>query len=543
MEETELENTTICGAVLKDMYLTGAALLEKNRAYIDSLNVFPVPDGDTGTNMSMTMQSAAREIQNCKSDSVSDVASAASLGALKGARGNSGVILSQIFRGFARALSGKEEMTAEDFSIALTAGSEAAYKAVMKPKEGTMLTVARMMAEAVAEEAKTGANLYKLIDIMIEKGEEALRLTPELLPVLKEAGVVDSGGKGLITILRGFKMVIDGEDVDEYVIAPQPEESTRISSDEGADLEVLGDIEFGYCTEFFIIHLDESFSETDLDKLREKLMKIGDSVVIAHDGDFIKVHVHSNCPGKIIQLALRLGEVDRIKIENMREQNRQLMDEIKRNEKENAVVAVSISDGIDEVYKAIGINHLIQGGQTMNPSIESIAKAIRKANARNVFVLPNNSNIIMAAQQAAALVDRNVIVVPTKTMMQGISAALAYSDDVDVDTNVERMSTAIQNMLSGSVTYAVRDTQFNGTKINQGDIIGLLDNTITQVGTSVDAVAVSLLCEMIDKKDEEAMATIFYGEGADAVNAKYPDVEISVQYGGQPLYYYYFSVE
>ena len=552
MEETELENTTICGAVLKDMYLTGAALLEKNRAYIDSLNVFPVPDGDTGTNMSMTMQSAAREIQNCKSDSVSDVASAASLGALKGARGNSGVILSQIFRGFARALSGKEEMTAEDFSIALTAGSEAAYKAVMKPKEGTMLTVARMMAEAVAEEAKTGANLYKLIDIMIATGEEALRLTPELLPVLKEAGVVDSGGKGLITILRGFKMVIDGEDVDEYVIAPQPEESTRISSDEGADLEVLGDIEFGYCTEFFIIHLDESFSETDLDKLREKLMKIGDSVVIAHDGDFIKVHVHSNCPGKIIQLALRLGEVDRIKIENMREQNRQLMDEIKRNEKENAVVAVSISDGIDEVYKAIGINHLIQGGQTMNPSIESIAKAIRKANARNVFVLPNNSNIIMAAQQAAALVDRNVIVVPTKTMMQGISAALAYSDDVDVDTNVERMSTAIQNMLSGSVTYAVRDTQFNGTKINQGDIIGLLDNTITQVGTSVDAVAVSLLCEMIDKKDEEAMATIFYGEGADesnaqavadAVNAKYPDVEISVQYGGQPLYYYYFSVE
>ena len=552
MEETELENTTICGAVLKDMYLTGAALLEKNRAYIDSLNVFPVPDGDTGTNMSMTMQSAAREIQNCKSDSVSDVASAASLGALKGARGNSGVILSQIFRGFARALSGKEEMTAEDFSIALTAGSEAAYKAVMKPKEGTMLTVARMMAEAVAEEAKTGANLYKLIDIMIEKGEEALRLTPELLPVLKEAGVVDSGGKGLITILRGFKMVIDGEDVDEYVIAPQPEESTRISSDEGADLEVLGDIEFGYCTEFFIIHLDESFSETDLDKLREKLMKIGDSVVIAHDGDFIKVHVHSNCPGKIIQLALRLGEVDRIKIENMREQNRQLMDEIKRNEKENAVVAVSISDGIDEVYKAIGINHLIQGGQTMNPSIESIAKAIRKANARNVFVLPNNSNIIMAAQQAAALVDRNVIVVPTKTMMQGISAALAYSDDVDVDTNVYRMSAAIQSMLFGSVTYAVRVTQFNGTKINQGDIIGLLDNTITQVGTSVDAVAVSLLCEMIDKKDEEAMATIFYGEGADessaqagagAVNAKDPDVEISVEYGGQPLYYYYFSVE
>ena len=547
-----MENTTICGAVLKDMYLTGAALLEKNRAYIDSLNVFPVPDGDTGTNMSMTMQSAAREIQNCKSDSVSDVASAASLGALKGARGNSGVILSQIFRGFARALSGKEEMTAEDFSIALTAGSEAAYKAVMKPKEGTMLTVARMMAEAVAEEAKTGANLYKLIDIMIEKGEEALRLTPELLPVLKEAGVVDSGGKGLITILRGFKMVIDGEDVDEYVIAPQPEESTRISSDEGADLEVLGDIEFGYCTEFFIIHLDESFSEADLDKLREKLMKIGDSVVVAHDSDFIKIHVHSNCPGKILQLALRLGEIDRIKIENMREQNRELLANMKKNEKENALVAVSISDGIDEVYKAIGVNNLISGGQTMNPSIDSITKAIRRANARNVFVLPNNSNIIMAAQQAAAISDRNVIVIPSKTMMQGLSAALAYSDDVDVETNTERMTAAIKQVLSGSVTYAVRDTQFNGEKISQGDIIGLLDNVITKVGTSVDSVAVELLCSMIENKGDDCMATIFYGEGADedsaqavadAVNEKYPDAEITVQYGGQPLYYYYFSVE
>ena len=547
-----MENTTICGAVLKDMYLTGAALLEKNRAYIDSLNVFPVPDGDTGTNMSMTMQSAAREIQNCKSDSVSDVASAASLGALKGARGNSGVILSQIFRGFARALSGKEEMTAEDFSIALTAGSEAAYKAVMKPKEGTMLTVARMMAEAVAEEAKTGANLYKLIDIMIEKGEEALRLTPELLPVLKEAGVVDSGGKGLITILRGFKMVIDGEDVDEYVIAPQPEESTRISSDEGADLEVLGDIEFGYCTEFFIIHLDESFSEADLDKLREKLMKIGDSVVVAYDSDFIKIHVHSNCPGKIPQLALRLGEIDRIKIENMREQNRELLANMKKNEKENALVAVSISDGIDEVYKAIGVNNLISGGQTMNPSIDSITKAIRRANARNVFVLPNNSNIIMAAQQAAAISDRNVIVIPSKTMMQGLSAALAYSDDVDVETNTERMTAAIKQVLSGSVTYAVRDTQFNGEKISQGDIIGLLDNVITKVGTSVDSVAVELLCSMIENKGDDCMATIFYGEGADedsaqavadAVNEKYPDAEITVQYGGQPLYYYYFSVE
>ena len=547
-----MENMTIGGAMLKEMFLTGAALLEKNRAYIDSLNVFPVPDGDTGTNMSMTMQSAVKEIQNCKGTNVSDIAAAASLGALKGARGNSGVILSQILRGFARALSGKEEMAPENFAAALTTGTEAAYKAVMKPKEGTMLTVARMMAEAVTREANEGANLYKLIDVMIDEGARALLLTPELLPVLKEAGVVDSGGKGLVTILRGFKMVIDGEEVDEYVPAPQQNTAEITGNEEGADLEALDDIEFGYCTEFFIIHLDESFSEADLDKLREKLMKIGDSVVVAHDSDFIKIHVHSNCPGKILQLALRLGEIDRIKIENMREQNRELLANMKKNEKENALVAVSISDGIDEVYKAIGVNNLISGGQTMNPSIDSITKAIRRANARNVFVLPNNSNIIMAAQQAAAISDRNVIVIPSKTMMQGLSAALAYSDDVDVETNTERMTAAIKQVLSGSVTYAVRDTQFNGEKISQGDIIGLLDNVITKVGTSVDSVAVELLCSMIENKGDDCMATIFYGEGADedsaqavadAVNEKYPDAEITVQYGGQPLYYYYFSVE
>lgn len=547
-----MENMTIGGAMLKEMFLTGAALLEKNRAYIDSLNVFPVPDGDTGTNMSMTMQSAVKEIQNCKGTNVSDIAAAASLGALKGARGNSGVILSQILRGFARALSGKEEMAPENFAAALTTGTEAAYKAVMKPKEGTMLTVARMMAEAVTKEANEGANLYKLIDVMIDEGERTLLLTPELLPVLKEAGVVDSGGKGLVTILRGFKMVIDGEEVDEYVPAPQQNTAEITGNEEGADLEALDDIEFGYCTEFFIIHLDESFSEADLDKLREKLMKIGDSVVVAHDSDFIKIHVHSNCPGKILQLALRLGEIDRIKIENMREQNRELLANMKKNEKENALVAVSISDGIDEVYKAIGVNNLISGGQTMNPSIDSITKAIRRANARNVFVLPNNSNIIMAAQQAAAISDRNVIVIPSKTMMQGLSAALAYSDDVDVETNTERMTAAIKQVLSGSVTYAVRDTQFNGEKISQGDIIGLLDNVITKVGTSVDSVAVELLCSMIENKGDDCMATIFYGEGADedsaqavadAVNEKYPDAEITVQYGGQPLYYYYFSVE
>lgn len=546
-----MENTTIGGAMLKDMFLTGTALLDKNRALIDSLNVFPVPDGDTGSNMFMTMQSAAREIRDCKSEKVADIAAAASLGSLKGARGNSGVILSQIFRGFAKALAGKDEMDAAAFSLALTMGTEAAYKAVMKPKEGTMLTVARMMAEAVAAAGAEGANVFKLIDVMLESGEEALKRTPELLPVLKEAGVVDSGGKGLLTILRGFKMVMDGEEVDDYVEETATED-TSASEDEGAELDGLGEIEFGYCTEFFIIHLDESFCESDLDKFREKLMKIGDSVVVANDSDFIKVHVHSNYPGKIIQLALRLGEVDRIKIENMREQNRELLENIKKNEKENAVIAVSCGDGLDDVFRALGVSAIISGGQTMNPSIESISRAIRRVNARNVFILPNNSNIILAAQQAAELSERNVRVIPSKTMMQGISAALAFSDDVGANENAAQMADALANVLSGSVTYAVRDTHINGAPITEGDIIGLLDGAITKIGTSVDEVTANLLYDMLDRKDGDAIVTLFYGEGMDEENAKaiiklagekYPRSEFTVQYGGQPLYYYFISVE
>lgn len=531
------------------MLLTGTALLDKNRALIDSLNVFPVPDGDTGSNMLMTMQSAAHEIRECKSDKVGDIAAAASLGSLKGARGNSGVILSQIFRGFAKALAGKDEMDGAALSSALTMGTEAAYKAVMKPKEGTMLTVSRMMAEAVAEAGAAGANVYKLIDIMLESGETALRHTPELLPVLKEAGVVDSGGKGLLTILRGFKMVVDGEEIDDYV---EETFEQNAPSDEEADLEGLGEIEFGYCTEFFIIHLDDTFCEADLEKFREKIMKIGDSVVVAQDEGCIKVHVHSNYPGKVIQLALRLGEVDRIKIENMREQNRQLLENLKKNEKENAVIAVSAGAGLDEVFNALGVSAIIPGGQTMNPSIESINRAIRKVNARNVFVLPNNPNIILAARQAAGLSERNVKVIPTKTIIEGISAALAFSEDVSADDNAAQMSDAMENVLSGSVTYAVRDSQINGKKIAQGDIMGILGGEITETGAGVDDVTLRLLRRMMDQKNGDAIATLFFGEGMDEANAKalvdtaakeYPRGEFTVQYGGQPLYYYLISVE
>lgn len=542
-----MKEITINGAMLKEMFLTGAALLEKNRAHIDSLNVFPVPDGDTGTNMSMTMQSAVREIKAGSSETVSEVAAAASLGSLKGARGNSGVILSQIFRGFSRALDGAVEMDGAMLALALKAGTEAAYKAVMKPKEGTMLTVSRMIGETVSAKSAEGANVYKLVDIMVERGESALKQTPDLLPVLKEAGVVDSGGKGLLTIFRGFKMVLDGEEIDDL-----PIETAEAPSEDVLTLEDVNDITFGYCTEFFIIHLDEAMSEDDLDKFRDKLMKLGDSVVVAHDTGFVKVHVHSNAPGKILQLALRLGELNNLKIENMREQNREIQAKLKASEKECAIVAVSAGDGIDTVFSELGVEGLIQGGQTMNPSIDTIAKAIRRVNARNVFVLPNNSNIILAAQQAAELCECKVVVLPTKTVLQGISAATAYLEDASAQDNEKRMREAAEHVISGSVTYAVRDTSVNGTKIEKGNIIGLLNSSIVAVGNNVDEASLALLDKMMEKSASDSVVTLFYGEGVDGDNAaalveamesKYPDAEFLCQSGGQPLYYYYISVE
>ncbi|MEG1811158.1 MAG: DAK2 domain-containing protein [Clostridia bacterium] len=536
----------IGGDLLRDMFTTGAALLEKNKAVIDALNVFPVPDGDTGTNMCMTMQSAVKEIKACKGSGVSDVANAASLGSLKGARGNSGVILSQILRGFARALAGADEMDGAMLATALRTGTEAAYKAVMKPKEGTMLTVSRMISEAVEKTAKS--NVYKLVDVMLESGEEALRITPTLLPVLKEAGVVDSGGKGLLTIFRGFKMALDGEEIDDYV----EDNANNTMPDNDLSLEDVNDIKYGYCTELFVIHLDEAFCEEDLDKFRDKLMRLGDSVVVAHDSGFVKVHVHSNAPGKIVQLALRLGEVDKLKIENMREQNREIQENLKKNEKENGIVAVSTGEGIDGVFTGIGVDVLIQGGQTMNPSIDAINKAIKRTNARNVFILPNNSNIILAAQQAAKLSERNVIVIPSKTIMQGITSAMHYNSEAAIEINTKRMSEALDSVISGAVTYAVRDTVFNGNSIRKNDIIGLIEDEIATVGKDIATASTQLLRLMIDKQPEDSVVTLFFGEGvncddADAIVAAlepdYPDAEFIVQPGGQPLYYYYFSVE
>ena len=541
----------IGGAQLRDMIIAGATLLEKNKATIDALNVFPVPDGDTGTNMSMTMQSAVQEIRSLpESATATQVADALSMGALKGARGNSGVILSQLFRGFSRAFKGAEFVDAELLAAALTKGTEAAYKAVMKPKEGTILTVSRVIAENVVALQEQGANIYRLMDEMLESGEKALADTPNLLPVLKEAGVIDSGGKGLLTIYRGFKLSLDGEEIESYeelVLERPMQETINVDSFSGEN------ITYGYCTEFFIIHLSPETDEAEIESFHNHLERLGDSVVVANDADMIKVHVHSNSPGKVLQMALRLGELDKLKIENMREQNRELMEERKRNEKEFGLLSVSTGAGIDELFRALAVDALISGGQTMNPSIDAIASAINKINARNVFVLPNNSNIILAAQQASELTQKGVILIPTKTIPQGIAACMAYSKDATIAENEEAMKEAITDVVSGAVTYAVRDTKFDGNSVKKGDIIGLVNNHLSVSGKTVADTTIDLVRKMIqDRGDDACTVTLYFGEGqteedaqaiADKLQEAYEDAEFMVLAGGQPLYYYYVAVQ
>lgn len=546
---------TIDGALLRDMFLAGASLLEKNRALVDSLNVFPVPDGDTGTNMSMTMQGAVKDLRNMpETATVEEVMAKVSSGALRSARGNSGVILSQLFRGFYKVAKGHEELDSAAFSAAMAEGTKAAYKAVMKPKEGTILTVSRMISDevqnAVDEDPEIGCEAIMIR--VIQKGEEALKITPDLLPVLKEAGVVDSGGKGLLFIYHGFLMAMNGElDLGALPVAEKAEEK---AADEAASFDQFSaeDIQFGYCTEFFIVHLYEGFEEKDLDQFRKHLERVGDSVVVACDSDTVKIHVHSNCPGKVLQMAMRYGELDRIKIENMREQNRQLAAQRKKNEKEFALISVSSGAGVDEVFKALSTDHIISGGQTMNPSIDSIVNAVHQVNARNVFILPNNSNIILAATQASVLCSCHVEVLPTKTIPQGIAAAMAFNPDESLETNIANMTEAFQQVISGSITFAVRETQLNGKSIHQGDFIGMLDGDLNTVSPDADEAAFELVEHMIEKLgDDECSVTVYYGadveEGrADALIAKleekYPESEFISRNGGQPLYSYYFSV-
>ena len=551
-----MNNQNINGALLRDLFLAGAANLEKNKAYIDSLNVFPVPDGDTGTNMSMTMQGAVKDLRSMPdSVAVGEVMDAVALGALKNARGNSGVILSQLFRGYQQICKGQKEIDIGMLADALEAGTNAAYKAVLRPKEGTILTVSRMISQSCITEVKRRKNisLEEFMDIVINVGQEALDNTPNLLPVLKEAGVVDSGGYGLLTVYHGFRAALLGEDIPELTEEPKQEEP--IEEEEGADFEHFSteDIEFGYCTEFFIVRLVDGFCEEDLERLRDHLVRVGDSVVVAAGDDFVKVHVHSNCPGKILQFAMRFGELDRLKIENMREQNRQLIEQKKRNEKEYGLIAVSAGDGIDEIFRNFSVDRIISGGQTMNPSIDTIVNAVGQCNARNVFVLPNNSNIILAAQQAQNLCSCNVIVLPTKTIPQGIAAAMAFNPDLSLDENRDNMQDAVDEIVSGAVTYAIRETHYNGNEIKEGDIIGILDNDIAAVAENVNDAVEQLIRKMIEKRDiEDPIVNLYFGDAveeddanelAERLQEEFEDAEFIVARGGQPLYYYYLSVE
>ncbi len=542
--------------MLRDLFLGGAANLEKHKAYIDSLNVFPVPDGDTGTNMSMTMQGAVKDLRGMPdSVTVSEVMDAVSNGALRSARGNSGVILSQLFRGYQQACKGKDELDVVLFAEALETGTNKAYNAVLRPKEGTILTVSRVISQTMLQliQKKPQTSFDAFMEEMLRIGQEALDDTPNLLPVLKEAGVVDSGGYGLLTVYRGFKAILDGDDIPDIVEEELPKEEKP--EEEGANLDHFSteDIEFGYCTEFFIVRLIDGFSEADLDRLRDHLTRVGDSVVVAAGDDFVKVHVHSNCPGKILQFAMRFGELDRLKIENMREQNRQLLEMKKRNEKEYGIIAVSAGTGIDEIFRNFSVDHIISGGQTMNPSIDTIVNAIGRCNARNVFVLPNNSNIILAAQQAKNLCSNNVIVLPTKTIPQGIAAAMAFNPDLSVEENEENMNDAVNEIVSGSVTYAIRETHFNGNDIKEGDIIGIMDNDIAAVASSVNETVKALVRKMIEKRDiDDPIVNLYFGDNveeeeaealSESLQEEFEDAEFIVARGGQPLYYYYLSVE
>ncbi len=534
----------ITGEIFKDMIFSAAAMLDKSKKNLNSLNVFPVPDGDTGTNMSLTMMSAVKEVKAADVSKVCDIGDALSLGALKGARGNSGVILSQLFRGFAKGLAGLEVAYASDFAKAMQEGVDAAYKAVMKPKEGTILTVAKDMAKMGTRSANKGENVFMLIDAVLEQGADTLKRTPDMLPVLKEAGVVDAGGKGLLVIYRGFKMALDGEAVTDNISL---EKDSEADFSEAADLQ---DIEFAYCTEFFIKNIEASVTQEDVDRYREKLTRIGDCVLVVGDLQLIKTHVHTNVPGKALQFALRFGELSKIKIDNMREQHTELGDSEDKPLKDMAVVSVAAGEGIVNIFKEFLVDEIVQGGQTMNPSAETITKAIEKAPSDNVFVFPNNKNIILAAEQAAKLSDKNVQVIPSSSFPQGITGVLAYNPDLDFEENTKRMNKAISTVKTGQVTSAVRESKMSGHSIQKGEIIGILDGEIVCHSGEMFVTAQRLIDSMVS--DEDSIITIFYGEDvnedfakkvADMVEEKYDDFDVELQFGGQPVYQFIFSVE
>ena len=541
----------INGIVFKQMVINGANNLANKSKYVDQLNVFPVPDGDTGTNMSMTMTAGAKELVSLNEASIGKVAKVLSRGLLMGARGNSGVILSQLFRGFATGLEGKDEASIEEIAFALESGVKTAYKAVMKPVEGTILTVARESAEAAVCKYETVETITDLYELVVNEMQISLDRTPDLLPVLKEVGVVDSGGQGLTYIFEGFLKALKGEVINLEQVSETTQESAQmaLSSDE---------IEFGYCTEF-ILRLDEERTPFKEEVFRGRLEKLGNSIVVVQDEDIVKVHVHTLTPGEALTLAQKHGEFVKLKIENMTEQHNEIIGQnssepampATKEQVEYGIISVVAGEGIKHLFEEQGCHYVIEGGQTMNPSTEDFLKAIDELNAKNIIILPNNSNIIMAANQAAQVTeDINVVVIPSKTIPQGYTSLIMFNENASVTENTEVMTQAITEVKSGQVTYAVRDTQMNGVDIKENDFIGILDKDIVVSVPDRFESACALVDKMIDEDSE--IVTIIYGEGTDEDEAdelaeyienKYDDVEVTIFNGEQPVYSYIISVE
>jgi uncharacterized protein len=552
-----LECFKIDGHDMRNMVITASNNLQEKKEFINSLNVFPVPDGDTGTNMSMTFKSAVSEIENAKEKSISEVAKRIARGALMGARGNSGVILSQIFRGIAKGLEGKDEVDAIDFAKSIAEGSKSAYKAVMRPTEGTILTIIRAAAESAVNSNET--DIIKLLEKVCKHSENILNKTPDMLPALKEAKVVDAGGMGLLIILQGMYKALN-EHIEAKVENIE-NSGEKISKSAQSSINVKN-IKYGYCTEFFILTKNAQDKVQDLKKLFDPM---GDSMIVVGVEDIIKVHIHTNDPGWILSQAVKLGEISKIKIDNMREQHRQILEleyaptqigeennikEESKPEKEYAFVSVSMGEGLKRIFEDLGVDSIIEGGQTMNPSTQDILECINSLNAKNIFVLPNNKNIIMAAEQAAELSERNVIVIPTKTIPQGITAVTLFNGDNSVEQNIEVMKETISSVVSGSVTYAVRDTEMEGKVIKEGNILGLKEGKISEVGKDIYEVCDKLLSNMVNEDTE--LITLFYGKDCDEdkveefinrLEDEYPDIDIQFYSGNQPLYYFIVSVE
>lgn len=565
-----MEITSINSKLLARMFLAGAKNLDSKKDWINELNVFPVPDGDTGTNMTMTIMSAAKEVSSLTNPTMAELAKAISSGSLRGARGNSGVILSQLFRGFCKVIKEYDEIDVTILCEACQKAVETAYKAVMKPKEGTILTVAKGAAEKALELSDDTEDVVTFVEEVIKQAEYVLDQTPEMLPVLKQAGVVDSGGQGLVQVLKGAYDALIGKEID-YTIegAPTGAAPAKISA------ETEAEIKFGYCTEFIIV-LNAPMSDNEEHAYKAFLESIGDSIVVVADDEIVKTHVHTNDPGLALQKALTFGSLSKIKIDNMREEHQEklikdsqkLAAQQKAEEeayeaacadekisnmpaKEMGFVSVSIGEGMNEVFRGLGVDYLIEGGQTMNPSTEDMLNAIEHVNAKTVFILPNNKNIIMAANQAVDLVeDKQIIVIPTKTIPQGITALVNYIPDHSAEENKEQMMAEIENVKTGQVTYAVRDTEIDGKTIKQNDFMGIGDKSILSVGTDLRATTLEMVDAMVD--EDSAIVSIYFGSDSDedsanelaaAIEEKYPDVEVEVNDGGQPIYYYVISVE